>query len=243
MRGVVSVPLLTEGVLTGVLSVGQGGARSWREEEVSLISAVGQMLGETVQRLRELVLRGESERRLRCVIAGSFEHLFRVTADWTEVRIFDGVKPDSGIDLTARSWLEQCLPIEERGAAWDKIGRGMEQRCGLELTYRSDVATGETVQVVSRVVPRLGPDGEVAEWIGLTQRVPCTTTPTMATVVRELEESIAPLRNGLASFQMDMPRASLEKLLLVMDRQLQHLVERIEALSQYPSCLEIVETP
>ena len=124
-----------------------------------LLARVGALLELTA-------LRRESESRFRAYVQASSDVVYRMSADWTEMRHLTGRNfiPDQ-TDVTM-TWLQKYIPAEDREHVESAIDQAIRNKSLFELEHRVIRADGSVGWTFSRAVPLVGADGEVREWIG-----------------------------------------------------------------------------
>jgi signal transduction histidine kinase len=108
----------------------------------------------------------ESEERFRVFTSATSDAVYRMNADWSELRELEGRNfvPDS--DAPSRSWIERYIPVVDREEVLAAIGRAIQARSVFEMEHRVIRVDGSLGWTQSRAVPVLNRGGEIAEWIG-----------------------------------------------------------------------------
>jgi signal transduction histidine kinase len=115
---------------------------------------------ETEQRIRE------SEQRYRALVAASSDVVYRMNADWTEMRELHGRDFIADTAAPNRDWLEQYIHPEDRARVLAAIQQAIRTKGIFELEHRVLRVDGTLGWTSSRAIPLLGADGEIAEWFG-----------------------------------------------------------------------------
>ncbi len=108
----------------------------------------------------------ESEARLRALIGATSDVIFRMSADWQEMRPLDGRGFLANNDQPSVRWLEAYIPEEERPTVLAAIADAIARRAPFDLEHRVRRADGSIGWTSSRAVPIIEADGEIIEWFG-----------------------------------------------------------------------------
>jgi PAS domain S-box-containing protein len=153
------------------------GAVRWLSTTGQVIFDNGQparMLGATAditdRKLAEAAVR-ESEARFRAFVTASNDAIYRMSADWSEMRMLQGNAFFADTDAPTTSWMERYIPADDRATVRAAIDAAIGGRRMFELEHRVLRADGSTGWTLSRAVPVLGPDGAIAEWFGAARDV------------------------------------------------------------------------
>jgi PAS domain-containing protein len=93
--------------------------------------------------------------------------VFRISSDWTDIRVVDSRLATSDPDAPQVSWLqEEHVHPDDRRRVRKAVARGTKRRSIVELAYR--VQVGATVRHASlRALPLLNADGTINEWVAV----------------------------------------------------------------------------
>jgi PAS domain S-box-containing protein len=108
----------------------------------------------------------ESEARFRALVMASSEVLYRMSADWSEMRQLSGRGFISDAASPQRDWIGKYIPSDEQGRVRAAIEGAVRSEGLFELEHRVCREDGSTGWVLSRAAPLVGPDGRITEWIG-----------------------------------------------------------------------------
>lgn len=163
--GALSVPLLRGGVWRAALCVHTLAPRRWREDERQLIRDVAERAWTRAERARAEARVRESEQRLRALVSASSDIIFRVSADWTELRELEGQDLPQ---LSARprvADLSSLLPAEEQQRVQAAIQAALASHSNFELEHQVAVA-GRVLWIRTWAVPLRDARGQIVEWFG-----------------------------------------------------------------------------
>lgn len=142
----------------------------------------------------------ESERRFRALTTASSDIIFRLSADWTEMRQLDGRSFLIDTDSPRIAWMEDYIVPEERAVVQAAIDDAIGGLKPFQLEHRVRRADGSIGWLSSRAVPVTDEHGTLVEWFGaasdVTERV--RTTEHLKLVVNELNHRV---KNTLAMVQ------------------------------------------
>jgi signal transduction histidine kinase len=117
-------------------------------------------LAETEQRIRE------SEERFRAFVEASSDAVYRMNADWSEMRQLRGRDFVADIEAPSGSWLEKYIHPEDRQLVLDAIQKAIHEKSVFELEHRVLRLDGTPGWTFSRAVPLFDASGEIVEWFG-----------------------------------------------------------------------------
>src|SRR5580658_3209287 len=108
----------------------------------------------------------KSERYFRALVSATSDVVFRISADWTELRALRGSGFISDTDTPSRDWLKRYIHPEDRARVVDAIRVAAAAKSTVELEHRILRADGTTGWTFSRAVPLLDADNNITEWFG-----------------------------------------------------------------------------
>ncbi|KOP27710.1 histidine kinase [Hapalosiphon sp. MRB220] len=113
----------------------------------------------------ELSLR-ESEERFRLFVTASSNMIYRMSADWREMRNLEGKNILANTENPSRTWFETYILPEDQSQVWATIQEAIRTRSKFELEHRVIQQDGLIGWVFSRAIPMLNQQGEIVEWFG-----------------------------------------------------------------------------
>lgn len=109
----------------------------------------------------------ESEQRFRALVDASSDVIYRMSADWQEMRQLDGRGFLTDTDMPTVRWIDAYLPDEDRPEVMARIDEAIRTNEVFELEHRVKQADGRIGWTLSRAIPVYGSDGTVTEWFGM----------------------------------------------------------------------------
>ncbi len=119
----------------------------------------------TLQALRE------SEQRFRALVTASSDVVYRMSADWSEMRHLNGREFIADTHEPNRNWMERYIHPADRALVQVAIEKAIRQRRVFDLEHRVILADGSLGWTHSRAVPMIDDAGAITEWIGMASNV------------------------------------------------------------------------
>jgi PAS domain S-box-containing protein len=107
----------------------------------------------------------ESEARFRALVMASSAVLYRMSADWSEMRQLSSSGLISDAASPQRDWMGKYIPSDEQGRVRTAIQDAVQSESLFELEHRFCREDGSTGWALSRAAPLIGSDGRTTEWI------------------------------------------------------------------------------
>lgn len=108
----------------------------------------------------------QSQARFRAFVDASTDAIFRMNADWTEMRQLHGRGFVVDAALPRKNWVDEYIPGDEQGRIREAIRDSLRSGKTFELEHRIKRRDGSVGWALSRAVAVRGEDGEIAEWLG-----------------------------------------------------------------------------
>ncbi len=107
-----------------------------------------------------------NELRLKALIEASPEVVYRMSADWGEMKELagGGFLPDT--NDSSRAWLMDYIPTEDHAVVSAAIDEAIRTKKLFSLEHRVRQADGGIGWTLSRAVPILDDNREILEWAG-----------------------------------------------------------------------------
>lgn len=145
----------------------------YRTTEDRIDGAVMTFFDISSRRAAEQALR-DSEELFRLFVTTSSDTLYKMSADWTEMRSLQGMNFLADTKTESATWLEKYIPEEDRLEVKAAIEGAVRKKSTFELEHRVIRADGTIGWTLSRAVPMLDTQNNIAEWFGsasdITQR-------------------------------------------------------------------------
>ena len=131
-----------------------------------LLASVGALL--QISRLRQEA--GESirasEERFRALVSASSDVIYRMSADWTEMRHLQGREFIADTHEPSRSWLLEYIAPEDQPLVMNAIDAAIRSKGVFEIEHRVMRVDGTPGWTFSRAIPLLDGNGDIMEWFG-----------------------------------------------------------------------------
>jgi PAS domain S-box-containing protein len=129
-----------------------------------------------------------SEERFRALVQASSDAVYRMSADWTEMRHLQGREFIADTTEPSRSWLEKYIHPDDQPHVLEVIREAIRSKSVFALEHRVRRADDTLGWTFSRAVPLLDSVGDVIEWFGMASDV---------TARKEAEEALQQERDRL----------------------------------------------
>jgi len=198
---------------------GQDGSYRWflsravpiRDERGAVVRWFGTNTDITEQREAEQALR-ESEQRFRALVNASSDVVYRMSADWQEMRQLDGRGLISDTEKPSRGWLQAYIYPDDQPKVLNAIRNALQSKGPFELEYRMHRIDGSVGWALSRAVPVLNERGEIAEWFGAASDVTAHKQAEQALIRSEKLASVGRMAATIAH-EINNPLAAVMNLL------------------------------
>ena len=107
-----------------------------------------------------------SEEQFRALVSASSDVVYRMNADWTELRHLQGREFIADTHEPNRSWLEKYIPQEDQPRILEFIQAAIQSKGVFELEHRVMRVDGTLGWAFSRAVAMLDGHGQIKEWFG-----------------------------------------------------------------------------
>ncbi|ABF41400.1 multi-sensor signal transduction histidine kinase [Candidatus Koribacter versatilis Ellin345] len=115
---------------------------------------------ETEQRIRE------SEGRFRALVSATSDVVYRMSADWSQLRQLDGRDYLANVERPPQTWLQTYIHPDDQPTVLSAIHEAIRDKKIFQLEHRMLRADGSLGWTFSRAVPMLDNKGEIVEWFG-----------------------------------------------------------------------------
>ena len=128
--------------------------------------AVGGYVIEVTDRIRAEEALRHSEERFRAFVNAGSDVVFRMSADWSEMRQLDGEGTVFDHGQPNKKWLQEYIHRDDHGLVSRTIRRAVETGTMFRLEHRVRQKDGSVGWMQSCVVPIRDTSGEIIEWFG-----------------------------------------------------------------------------
>lgn len=119
------------------------------------------------RRVREI-----GDRRFRALVAATFDAVYRMNPDWSELRGLDGRGFIADTTAPSHSWLDSYIAPQDQPGLLAAIDEAVRTKSVFDAVHRVRRADGTLGWTHSRAVPLRDDNGEVVEWVGTATEVP-----------------------------------------------------------------------
>jgi len=186
IRSCIWVPLHKAEKLVAAIGVHMREPRAWTAEEVELVRQVTGRCWESIERARVARELRESETLYRAFVTASSDAVYRMSADWREMRQLDGREFLPDTQQPSDQWMEEYIHPDDRQRVLSAINMAIQTRRKFELEHRVVRRDGTLGWTFSRAIPILDDRGEIREWLGTASDV--TRRKEAEEALRESEE-------------------------------------------------------
>lgn len=175
MRAAITVPLIKSGRFAAALYAHSRAPRRWTQDDESLVREVAERTWSAVERARAEAELRDSEGRFRALATVGPSSVYRMSADWREMRWLHGTGFIVNTEASTNDWMDIYIPADERSRVQKAINGAIAAKGLFELEHRVLRTDGTVGWTFSRAVPLFDDAGEIVEWFGaasdVTERV------------------------------------------------------------------------
>jgi PAS domain-containing protein len=137
----------------------------YRTNEHRIEGAVMSFFDISSRRAAEDALRA-SEERFRLFVTASVDTIYKMSADWAQMTVLEGMDSLADTRGPSRTWLARYIPAPEQARVLEAIALAIRARSTFEFEHQVIRSDGSIGWTASRAVPLLDERGEVVEWFG-----------------------------------------------------------------------------
>ncbi len=160
----------------------------------------------------------ESEDRLRALVTASSDAVYRMSADWSEMRQMKVTMQERDFlvesDTANRNWLEDYIHPDDQLRVWSEIQEAIDAKKVFELEHRVRRVDGTLGWTHSRAVPLLDESGEIREWFGMASDVTAGKQSAAALIQNEKLAAMGRLAASIAH-EVNNPLESVTNLIFL----------------------------
>ena len=127
----------------------------------------------------------ESEERFRALVRASSDVVYRMSADWTEMRHLVGRDFIADTAEPSRTWLQKYIHPDDQPQVMAVIQQAIRTKSVFELEHRVRRVDGSLGWTHSRAIPIIDAKGKILEWFGMASDI--TARKQAEEVLRESE--------------------------------------------------------
>jgi len=130
----------------------------------------------------------ESEKRFRAQVTASWDVVYRMNPDWSEMRQLRGRDFIADTETPDRNWTQKYIHPDDRPRVLAAIDEAIRTKSIFELEHRVLRVDGTLGWTSSRAIPLQDADGEIVEWFGAASDI---------TARKQAQEALAASENRL----------------------------------------------
>ena len=108
----------------------------------------------------------ESEERFRAFVTASSDVVYRMSSDWSEMRLLHGRNFIVDTDKPSRTWLQKYIHPDDHSQVMAVINKAIRTRTVFQMEHKVRRRDGTLGWTFSRAVPLLDAQGKIVEWFG-----------------------------------------------------------------------------
>ncbi|MDS0135845.1 MULTISPECIES: chemotaxis protein CheB [unclassified Amycolatopsis] len=112
------------------------------------------------------------DRRFRALVAATFDAVYRMNPDWSEMRGLDGRGFIADTTAPSHSWLDSYISPDDQPGVLAAIDEAVRTKSVFDAVHRVRRVDGTLGWTHSRAVPLCDDNGEIVEWVGTATEVP-----------------------------------------------------------------------
>jgi len=136
-----------------------------RDTQGSIIGYLLIVTDNTARQQVEDALR-ESEARFRALVTASSDAVYRMSADWSEMRQLDGRNFIADTEKPSLTWFQESIHPDDQSHVRAAINEAIRTKSIFELEHRVRRTDGSLGWTFSRAIPLPDANGDIVEWFG-----------------------------------------------------------------------------
>ena len=108
----------------------------------------------------------ESEARFRALVTASSDAVYRMSADWSEMRQLDGRNFIADTEKPSLTWFQESIHPDDQSHVRAAINEAIRTKSIFELEHRVRRTDGSLGWTFSRAIPLPDANGDIVEWFG-----------------------------------------------------------------------------
>lgn len=155
-----------------------------RDDRGAVVGVLVTAVETTEHILTQRTLRDSAE-RYRAFVSASADVIYRMSADWSEMRQLDGRDFLRDTGAPDADWLDSYIHPDDQDAVRAAIARAIAGKSVFQLEHRVIRVDGSLGVTRSRAVPILDDAGEIREWLGTASDITTATDAERARTATE----------------------------------------------------------
>ena len=191
----ICLPLIREGHWCFALCFYKSAVYEWRKDEITLARELTSRIWTRLERLRAEAALRDSEERFRALVTASSDAVYRMSADWREMRQLHGQNFIVDTGAPSNNWLQEYIHPDDQGAVLARIDEAIRSKSMYEMEHKVRLADGSLGWTRSQAIPLLDANGDIIEWFGTASDV--TEQKRAEQALRESEDRYRHLFNSM----------------------------------------------
>jgi two-component sensor histidine kinase len=155
----------------GFLIVGLNPRLKLDDRHHGFLQLIKNQVASAINRVHATETLRASEERFRAFVTASSDSVFRMNADWSEMRQLDGKNFIADMRDASKGWLAKYIHPDDQAGVRDAVEDAIRNKATFDHEHRVIRVDGSPGWTHSRAIPILGAEGEITEWFGAAQDV------------------------------------------------------------------------
>ncbi len=228
----------------GFLVVGVSARRSLDDAYRGFFDLVAGQVAISITKAQACEGMHESEEHFRTLISATSDVVYRMNADWSEIRYLQGREFITDLLEPCKKWIDKYIHQEDQVHVKQTMQEAIQARGLFDLEHRGFRLDGSLGWTHSRAIPILNKKEEIIEWFGIASDVSIRKEAEqallntsrhkdefLATVAHELRTPLVPIFNALEIMRLAKKNAPIiEQAQDIIERQVVQMARLIEDL-------------
>ena len=191
----ICLPLIREGHWCFALCLYKSAVYEWRKDEITLARELTARIWTRLERLRAEAALRDSEERFRALVTASSDAVYRMSADWREMRQLHGQNFMVDTGAPSDKWLQEYIHPDDQANVLRVIDEAIRTKSLYEMEHKVRRMDGSLGWTRSQAIPLLDANGDIIEWFGTASDV--TEQKRAEQALRESEDRYRHLFNSM----------------------------------------------
>ncbi|WP_051768015.1 chemotaxis protein CheB [Amycolatopsis vancoresmycina] len=138
--------------------------------------APSELIARIAAQLERRRVREVADRRFRALVAATFDVVYRMNPDWSELRRLDGRGFIADTTAPSHSWLDSYIAPDDQPGLLAAITEAVRTKGVFDATHRVRRTDDTLAWTHSRAIPLCDDNGEIVEWVGTATEIPGPVT-------------------------------------------------------------------